>query len=106
MPASTPVSSADGKIEAAASLYKDCLAYFTTLSQSDSMTSDQKERELFRRELGRLYLWGEDVQDGKLQSVLNHSADMKATILRLLLALGGALVKSNARIQAGLSTAC
>ena len=96
MPAFSPDSSADGKVNAAASLYKDCLAYFTTLSlsQSDYISSDQKERKFFKRELGRLFLWGEDFQDGKLQIILRHSTDLINTVLRLLVALGRALVKS------------
>ena len=35
MPESPSDSSVDGEVNAAASLYKDSLAYFTTLSQSD-----------------------------------------------------------------------
>ena len=101
MPDSASGSTADGKVEAAASLYKDCLAYFTALSQSDSLSSDLKERKLFKRELGRLYLWGEDLQDGKLQVVLRRSTDLRNTVLRLLVALGKALVKSNVESKQG-----
>lgn len=98
MPALTSDSSADGKVNAAASLFKDSLAYFTILSQSDLISSDEKERRFFKRELGRLFLWGEDFQDGKLQIILRHSTDLNNTVLRLLVALGKALVESNTGI--------
>lgn len=89
------MSSADVKVSAAASLYRDCLAYFTTLSQSGFIGSDQRERKLFKRDLGRLFLWGEDFQDGKLQTIFRNSTDLRNTVLRLLVALSKALVKSN-----------
>ena len=98
--------SADDKVNATASLYRDCLAYFTTLSQSDLISSDQEERKTFKKELGRLFLWGEDFQDGKLQDILRYSTDLNNTVLRLLVAVSEALVKSNAWIKAKLSSAC
>ena len=95
MPDLTSESAADGKVNAAASLYRDCLAYFTVLSQSEFMSCDRIEPKLFKRELGRLYLWGEDFQDGKLQNILRHSTDLKNTVLRLLVALSRALMRSS-----------
>ena len=99
MPDYTLDSSADGQVNAVASLYRDCLAYFAALSQSDLISSDQIDRELFKRDLGRLYLWGEDFQDGKLQAVLRYSTDLNNTVLRLLVAVSEALVKSKAWIE-------
>ena len=96
MPDITSDPSADDGVNAAATLYGECLEYFTTLSQSDLMSFGQNERKLFKRDLGRLFLWGEDFQDGKLEVILRHSTDLNSTVLRLLVALGRALVKSNA----------
>ena len=92
-------SSADDNIDVATGLYGDCLAYFTTLSQTSSMGFDQMERESFKKDLGRLYLWGEDFQDGKLGKMLKHSPDLKTTVFRLLTALGSALIISDDSIQ-------
>lgn len=81
------------KIDGAVSLYKECLTYFSALSRSNFTVYDRARRTVMQESLGKLFLWGEDFQDGKLALVLTHSIDLRDSVLRLLVALTSALIK-------------
>lgn len=81
------------KIDAAVSLYKECLMYFSALSRSEFTVHDRARRIVMQENLAKLFLWGEDFQDGKLVMILDHSIDLRDSVLRLLVALTSTLIK-------------
>lgn len=85
----------DDKVDAASSIYQDALGLLTAMSHRKEVASNPTEKTLLHKSVGRLYLWGEDFADGKLRRVMMHSWDLANTILRLLVALAKALLKSN-----------
>lgn len=46
-----------------------------------------------KEELGKLYLWGEAFENGKLDKALELSEDLRDTVLDLLCAIGGIIVR-------------
>ena len=46
-----------------------------------------------REELGRLYLWGEAFEDGKLDKALEQSEDLRDTVLEFLCAIGDSIIR-------------
>ena len=46
-----------------------------------------------REELGRLYLWGEAFENGKLDKALEQSEDLRDTVLEFLCAIGDSIIR-------------
>ena len=46
-----------------------------------------------REELGRLYLWGEAFENGKLEKALEQSEDLRDTVLDFLCAIGDSIIR-------------
>ena len=46
-----------------------------------------------KEELGRLYLWGEAFENGKLDKALEQSEDLRDTVLEFLCAIGDIIVR-------------
>lgn len=74
-------------------LYANIIALFTKLIHP-SWRGDHKLDESLAEQLGRLFLWGEDFRDGKLDMILESYADLRLSIVKALIALGKALINS------------
>ena len=46
-----------------------------------------------KEELGKLYLWGEAFENGKLDEALEHSENLRDTVLELLCAIGDIIIR-------------
>ena len=46
-----------------------------------------------REELGKLYLWGEAFENGKLDKALEQSEDLSDTVLEFLCAIGNIIIR-------------
>lgn len=74
-------------------LYLDCLSLLKALSR-DHGHDGMIDKVLFREQLGRFYLWGQDFQDGKLDFLINRSPELRNTVLRFLVTLANITIKS------------
>jgi hypothetical protein len=53
--------------------------------------ADDNCKEILREALGSIYLWSENLEQGKLDLVLERSEDLRQCIIGLLCGIGGAL---------------
>lgn len=60
--------------------------------QSEPLSSDLKA-EALRRQLGRLYLWGESMGNGQLKKALETADELKHNVTMILAAVGSTLVR-------------
>ena len=61
-------------------------------------TPPRSQAATLKRELGRLYLWGESFEPGHLDRVLEQSDGLRDTILGLLCAIGELLIRGKTGI--------
>ena len=74
-------------------LYAAIIDLFTMLVDPSWRVSHELDENL-AEQLGRLFLWGENFRDGKLDMILGSYADLRLSIVKSLVALGKALIKS------------
>ena len=90
-------STADDNDEAhrgiASRLYMSCLAFLRrmVLGQESAIRGPNPLRE----ELGKFFLWGEVLADGKLDQALEYSEDVKNEVLDSLRSVGRAILRAN-----------
>lgn len=80
------------------SLYHHNLKLFSlllplTMAWSVPKYDKQQEKSL-KRSLGRLFIWGDGFQCGKLETVLDESEGLRETVIESLAAIGNILVSS------------
>jgi hypothetical protein len=61
-------------------------------------TSSHKEVKALKQSLGNLFLWGDGFRDGRLQSILEESDDLKETVLSSLVGIGRLLISSESSL--------
>lgn len=79
----------------ASHLYQACLELLNqvfTLSFSNDELSSQQKAQLAHSQ-GRFRLWGDTLQDGKLETCVKVSVDLQQNVVELLYYLGKALIK-------------
>jgi hypothetical protein len=79
----------------ASHLYQACLELlnqvFTLFFSNDELSSQQKAQ--LAHSQGRFRLWGDTLQDGKLETCVKVSADLQQNVVELLYYLGKVLIK-------------
>jgi hypothetical protein len=60
----------------------------------DIPTILRKDIKALKQSLGNLFLWGDGFRDGRLESVLEESDDLKETLVASLVEIGRLLVSS------------
>ena len=85
---------AEVRINAIADVYIVCLKCLIALSQDDHGIFGEGKCRSFKKDLGRLYLWGEDLQGPKLEKIVKRSKFLTNTILKFMVCLGDALSKN------------
>ena len=87
--------SAEPETGFASHLYQACLELlnqvFTLFFSNDELSSQQKAQ--LAHSQGRFRLWGDTLQDGKLETCIKVSADLQQNVVELLYYLGKALIK-------------
>ena len=75
-------------------LYSLCLRLLRFLCRHKQNISSRRNRvSLLKEELGRLYLWGEAFEDGKLDRALEYSDDVRDNVLDSLRDVGKILLR-------------
>ncbi|KAI9810424.1 MAG: hypothetical protein M1832_001351, partial [Thelocarpon impressellum] len=78
----------------AETLYQACLELFAQLWREILATPRwpaDRPKDVLKQSLGRLYLWGEGFEQGRLDKCLEHSDDLRDDVLDLLTEIGTAL---------------
>jgi hypothetical protein len=60
----------------------------------DIPTISRKDVKALKRSLGNLFLWGDGFRDGRLESVIEESDDLKETLVSSLVEIGRLLISS------------
>ena len=82
-------------------LYDHILSVFSTLRplvRERFPDISRDELASLTTSLGNLILWGEGFQDGRLESVMEESDDMKAMIMAALKSIGRVLTTSESKL--------
>jgi hypothetical protein len=66
----------------------------------DIPTISRKDVKVLKQSLGNLFLWGDGFRDGRLESVLEESDDLKETLVFSLVEIGRLLVSSESKSAA------
>ena len=61
--------------------------------QEGSIPRLNLSQSALKEELGRLYLWGEAFENGKLDKALEQSEDLRDTVLEFLSAIGDSIIR-------------
>lgn len=81
----------------AARLYAGCIIVLrglcSRISNTDAFQSSWKPRVL-GQELGRMYLWGEGLGNGKLDKALEDADELRQNVLEVLVSIAMLLVRS------------
>lgn len=78
-------------------LYDHVLKLFSALvplAVQPSSGLPRKDTRSLKESLGNLFLWGDGFRDGRLESVLEESDDLKESVVALLITLGEILISS------------
>jgi hypothetical protein len=83
-------------------LYDQVLRLLTkllALIPRGSAAVSKRDLKILKRSCGRLFLWGDEFRDGKLESVLEESEDLKETIVESLTSIGRALISGKLKMD-------
>jgi hypothetical protein len=64
----------------------------------DISTISRKDVKALKQSLGNLFLWGDGFRDGRLESVLEESDDLKETVVSSLVGIGRLLISSESSL--------
>ena len=76
-----------------------CLHLLRCMYERERDSTSRSQAATLKRELGRLYLWGESFAAGRLDRALEQSDGLKDTILGLLCAIGELLLRGKTGIS-------
>ena len=79
-------------------LHLFCLHLLRCMYERERDSTSRSQAVTLKRELGRLYLWGESFADGRLDRALEQSDGLRDTILGLLCAIGELLIRGKTGI--------
>jgi hypothetical protein len=71
-------------------LFDHILKIFTILvplASEESQVASKNATRFLKESLGKLFLWGDGLRDGRLESVLDESEDLKETVLTSFIAI-------------------
>jgi len=91
------IDNSDADASLPARLYAGCITILRRLcSRVTNTDASQSSLEpwLLGQELGRIYLWGEGLENGKLDKALNDADDLRENVLEVLVSIGMLLVRS------------
>ncbi|KAL3418590.1 hypothetical protein PVAG01_10306 [Phlyctema vagabunda] len=88
-----PGSAAQSSIGFVWGLYQHTLKIFSFLNTGDD--------KLFKRSLGKLFLWGDSFRDGKLDNVLDESDNLKGAVVASLVGIGKVLLHKQSQLDLG-----
>ncbi len=91
------IDNSDADESLAARLYAGCITILRRLcsriTNADASPSSL-EPWVLGQELGRMYLWGEGLGNGKLDKALNDADELRENVLEVLVSIGMLLVRS------------
>ena len=61
--------------------------------QKQSTSWPDSKLSTLKEELGKLYLWGEAFENGRLDKALERNEDLRDTVLELLCAIGNTIIR-------------
>lgn len=76
-------------------LYEQTLKLFAILRPlvpGSKLVASRQHNRILKDGLGKLFLWGDGFRDGRLETVLEESDDLKASIVSGLVAIGSVLI--------------
>ena len=76
------------------SLYDHTLKLLSILVPVNSPKVSKKDARSLRELVGKLFLWGDGFREGRLESVLHESDDLKETVVGELTRIGNILISS------------
>ena len=79
-------------------LHLRCLHLLRCMYERERDSTSRSQAATLKRELGRLYLWGESFAAGCLDRALEQSDGLRDTILGLLCAMGELLIRGKTGI--------
>jgi hypothetical protein len=75
-------------------LYEILLKVLSILVPLKSPNLSKRNARRLKELLGKFFLWGDGFRDGRLESILYESDDLKETVVRQLIGIGNAIITS------------